>query len=144
MVIIFQLGNRRNPHLEAVVTSVKLGDVTSVRELVGRGLVSVDTTHRGASLLCLAVCRNLADMVAELCRAGADVNTCYTWQVTQRTDSFKYTVLFIPVQGYTETPLIAAIRLGFESIARILVQSPNIDINIQDSEGKSGGETEVC
>ena len=88
MVIIFQLGNRRNPHLEAVVTSVKLGDVTSVRELVGRGLVSVDTTHRGASLLCLAVCRNLADMVAELCRAGADVNTCYTWQVTQHnTDS---------------------------------------------------------
>ena len=51
--------------------------------------------------------------------------------------------IFIPVQGYTETPLIAAIRLGFESIARILVQSPNININIQDSEGKSGGETDV-
>ena len=103
-----------------MVTSVKLGDVDTVKYLVSRGLVNVDTNHRGASLLCLAVGRGDVDMVHVLCHLGADVNTCYTWQ------------------GTRETPLIAAVRLGYENIAKILIQTPSIDLNISDSDGKSG------
>ena len=103
-----------------MVTSVKLGDVDTVQSLLTKNLVSVNTLHRGASLLCLAVCRNQVDMVTCLVSAGADVNTCYTWQST------------------TETPLIAAVRLGYGSVVWVLVNSPNIDLNIKDSHGKTG------
>ena len=103
-----------------MVTGVKLGDVDTVHGLVTRGLVSVDTCVRGASLLCLAVSRNDVSMVTCLVDAGADVNTCYTWQ------------------GSTETPLIAAVRLGYESVVRVLVNTINIDLNITDSNGKTG------
>ena len=92
----------------------------TVQSLVTRGLVSVDTCIRGASLLCLAVSRNDVSMVACLCEAGADVNTCYTWQ------------------GCTETPLIAAVRLGYESVVRLLVNTINIDLDIRDNNGKTG------
>ena len=59
-------------------------------------------------------------MTRVLCDAGADVNTCYTWQ------------------SATETPLIAAVRLGYEHIVRTLIQAPGVDVNITDSQGKSG------
>ena len=102
------------------MTSVKLGDVETVKLLVKRKCVSVDTTYKGASLLCLAVSRCDVAMTRVLCDAGADVNTCYTWQ------------------GATETPLIAAVRLGYEQIVATLLQAYGVDVNIRDSQGKSG------
>ena len=54
---------RRNPHLQSVVTGIKLGDLASVSRLLASGLVPVNSTHKGASLLCLAVSSNNPDMV---------------------------------------------------------------------------------
>ena len=92
----------------------------TVKHLLRRQLVNVNTTYRGASLLCHAVSRADVDMTRVLCHAGADVNTSYTWQ------------------NCTETPLIAAVRLGFENIAQVLLETPGIKINLCDSHGKSG------
>ena len=46
---------RRNPHYQTVVTSVRLGDLDTVRDLLELGLAQVDWLYRGASLLCLSV-----------------------------------------------------------------------------------------
>ena len=113
---------RRNPHYQTVVTSVKLGDLDTVRDLLQLGLAQVDWLYRGASLLCLSVCRGDLEMVELLTRAGADVNKCYTYQ------------------EYSETALIAAVRLGYENIARTLATNTRADLNAQDSAGKSGGK----
>ena len=64
-----------------MVTSVRLGDLDTVRDLLELGLAQVDWRYRGASLLCLSVCRGDGQMVELLTRAGADVNQLYTYQV---------------------------------------------------------------
>ena len=110
----------RNPHYQTVVTSVKLGDLDTVKEMLQLGLAQVDWLYRGASLLCLSVCRGDLEMAELLTRAGADVNKFYTYQ------------------GYSETALIAAIRLGYEKIARTLALQSEADVNALDSSGKSG------
>ena len=60
---LFYSPQRRNPHLQSVVTGIKLGDVSSVSRLLCSGLVPVSSTHKGASLLCLAVSSASPDMV---------------------------------------------------------------------------------
>ena len=110
---------RRNPHYQTVVTSVRLGDLDTVRDLLELGLAQVDWLYRGASLLCLSVCRGDGEMVELLTRAGADVNKLYTYQ------------------GYSETALIAAVRLGYENIARTLALNPGTEVEAVDSAGKS-------
>ena len=110
---------RRNPHYQTVVTSVRLGDLDTVRDLLELGLAQVDWLYRGASLLCLSVCRGDGEMVELLTRAGADVNRFYTYQ------------------GYSETALIAAVRLGYENIARSLALHPGTEVDAVDSAGKS-------
>ena len=102
-----------------MVTGIKLGDLASVSRLLASGLVPVDSTHKGASLLCLAVSSNNPDMVEVVMRAGADMNTQYSWQ------------------GATETPLIAAVRLGYEAVARSLTRSPATDLDTRDTGGRS-------
>ena len=67
-----------------MVTSVRLGDLDTVRDLLELGLAQVDWRYRGASLLCLSVCRGDGQMVELLTRAGADVNQLYTYQVEWR------------------------------------------------------------
>ena len=101
------------------MTGIKLGDLASVTRLLASGLVPVNSTHKGASLLCLAVSSNNPDMVEVVMRAGADVNTQYSWQ------------------GASETPLIAAVRLGYEAVAVTLTRSPATDFDIRDSGGRS-------
>ena len=109
----------RNPHYQTVVTGVRLGDLDTVKEMLELGLAQVDWIYRGASLLCLSVCRGDLKMVELLVRAGADVNKFYTYQ------------------EYSETALIAAVRLGYENIARTLALGSEADVNALDSAGKS-------
>ena len=102
-----------------MVTSVRLGDLETVRDLLELGLAQVDWLYRGASLLCLSVCRGDEEMVELLTRAGADVNRFYTYQ------------------GYSETALIAAVRLGYDHIARTLALNPGTQVDAVDSAGKT-------
>lgn len=102
-----------------MVTGIKLGDLASVSQLLTSGLVPVNSTHKGASILCLAVSSNNPNMVEVVMKAGADVNTQYSWQ------------------GTTETPLIAAVRLGYEAVARTLARSRDTQLNTRDTGGRS-------
>lgn len=91
-------------------------DLLGVQNVVNLGNVTPDACWKGMSALQCAVKRNLPEIVKFLVSAGANVNC--------RTPKNQNDLIHAD-----ETPLLTAIRLNHIEIVRILLNSPEINVN---------------
>lgn len=108
------------PRCLDLVTAVRLGDEDTVTLLCRGGRVNLDSAHRGATPLGIAVAKGSIEMVTILLVHGANVNM--QWR---------------DPADRVEPPLVTASRLGHNHIVDLLLLQPNINIDAADFYGRT-------
>src|SRR5262245_20435151 len=119
----------------ALMVVARTGQVDAARLLIAHGAkVNAVERWRGQTALMWAIAQKQPAMVAELVKAGADVNARSTVNNWERQVTAEPRAIYRPAGGLT--PLLYAAREGCVDCARTLADA-GADLNLADPEGIS-------